>query len=293
MIQAMKKTARAVFEKERMIYMKQVPVAYQLYSAREDVAKDMNGVFKQLKAMGYDGVEFAGFFGHSAEEIKKMLEDNGLVAISSHVPVQAIQEDMFGTIAFHQKIGCRSIAIPYLDDAHRPGTPGFADMLRLIQRFGRLCKEAGIQLLYHNHDFEFVQLSGMYGLDFLYAATCPCVLKTELDVCWVKYAGEDPAAYLRKYAGRAPVVHLKDYVGHKGEGTPYGLIGQSKQADAVAFEFRPFGHGCQDAKAVVEAGIEAGAEWFVIEQDQWYNRTPMEAAKMSIDTLYGLGLKTK
>ena len=167
MIQAMKKTARAVFEKERMIYMKQVPVAYQLYSAREDVAKDMNGVFKQLKAMGYDGVEFAGFFGHSAEEIKKMLDDNGLVAISSHVPVQAIQEDMFGTIAFHQKIGCRYIAIPYLDDAHRPGTPGFADMLRLIQRFGRLCKEAGIQLLYHNHDFEFVQLSGMYGLDFL------------------------------------------------------------------------------------------------------------------------------
>ncbi|MDD6681957.1 MAG: sugar phosphate isomerase/epimerase [Clostridiales bacterium] len=273
--------------------MKHVPVGYQLYSAREEAQKDLAGVLKGLKEMGYDGVEFAGFYGNSAETVKQLLDENGLVAVSSHVPVASIEEDMFGTIAYHLTIGCKYIAIPYLDDAHRPGTPGFADMLKLIYKFGRLCKEAGIQLLYHNHDFEFVQLSGMYGLDFLYAAVPPCTLKTEIDTCWVKYAGEDPAAYLRKYTGRAPVVHLKDFVGRKGEGTPYGLIGQAKQADAVAFEFRPFGHGCQDAKSVVEAGIDAGAEWFVIEQDQWYNRHPLEAAKMSIDTLYDLGLKER
>lgn len=271
--------------------MKHVPIGYQLYSAREDVAQDMNAVFQALSAMGYDGVEFAGFFGHSAQEIKEMLEANHLQAVSSHVPVQEIERDMYGTIAFHQQIGCRYIAIPYLDDSRRPGTPGFAGMIQLIYRFGRLCRQAGIQLLYHNHDFEFVPVSGEYGLDFLYDAIPEKLLKTELDTCWVKYAGEDPAAYLRKYAGRAPVVHLKDYVGKKGEGTPYGLIGQSKQADAVAFEFRPFGHGCQDAKAVVEAGIDAGAEWFVVEQDQWYSRTALEAARMSIDTLIGLGLK--
>ena len=67
--------------------MKQVPVAYQLYSAREEVAKDMNGVLKGLKEMGYDGVEFAGFFGYSAQQVKDMLEANGLVAVSSQVPV--------------------------------------------------------------------------------------------------------------------------------------------------------------------------------------------------------------
>ena len=273
--------------------MKHIPVGYQLYSAREDVQKDLGAVLKGLKEMGYDGVEFAGFFDHPAAEIKDLLGQYGLIAVSSHVPVQSIEADMFGTIAYHQQIGCKYIAVPYLDDQHRPGTPGFAGMVKLIYEFGRLCKEGGIQLLYHNHDFEFVQLSGMYGLDFLYTAVPPCLLKTELDTCWVKYAGEDPAAYLRKYAGRAPVVHLKDYVGVKGEGTPYGLIGQKKQADAVAFEFRPFGHGCQDAKAVVEAGIDAGAEWFVVEQDQWYNRTPLEAARMSIDTLYDLGVKER
>ena len=270
--------------------MKKIGIGYQLYSARNDVERDMGGVLKELKALGYDGVEFAGFFGKSAKEVKELLEANGLKAVSSHVPLAAIEQDMFGTIAYHLEIGCPYIAVPYLDDAHRPGSKGFAKVIQTIQRFGALCQKAGIQLLYHNHDFEFVKVSDMYGLDFLYDAVAPDILKTELDLCWVKYAGEDPVAYLGKYAGRAPVVHLKDYVGVKGEGTPYGLIGQSKQADAVAFEFRPFGHGCQDAKAVVEAGIRAGAEWFVIEQDQWYGRTPMEAAKMSIETLKSLGL---
>lgn len=270
--------------------MKKIPIGYQIYSAREDAAKDMPGVLKQLKKLGYDGVEFAGFFGHSAEDLKKMMDDNGLIAISNHAAVSLIEKDMFGVIAQHQALGCKYIAVPYLEDFRRPGTPGFADMLRLIYKFGGLCKEAGVQLLYHNHDFEFKEVSGMYGLDFLYTAIPPCRLKTEIDTCWVKYSGVDPAEYLKKYTGRAPIVHLKDFVGGKGEGTPYALIGQAKEADAVAFEFRPFGYGCQDAKAVVEAGIDAGAEWFIIEQDQWYNRTAMEAAEMSIGTLRKLGL---
>ena len=270
--------------------MKKIPIGYQIYSARVDASKDLEGVLKSLKALGYDGVEFAGFFGRDPKELKKMMDDNGLIPVSNHCAVSLIEEDMFGAIAQHQAQGCRYVAVPYLEEARRPGTPGFADVLRLIYQFGGLCSEAGMQLLYHNHDFEFKEISGMYGLDFLYAALPPCRLKAEIDVCWVKYSGVDPAAYLRKYAGRVPIVHLKDYVGGNGTGTPYALIGQAKEADATAFEFRPFGYGCQDVKTVVEAGIEAGAEWFVVEQDQWYDRTPMEAAKMSIGTLRELGL---
>ena len=237
--------------------MKQVPVAYQIYSAREDAQKDLASVLKSLKEMGYDGVEFAGFYGHSAEEVKKMLDDNGLVAVSSHVPVANIEADMFGTIAYHQAIGCKYIAIPYLDDAHRPGAAGFPEMIKLIWQFGRLCKEAGITLLYHNHDFEFLQLSGVYGLDFLYSAVCSCVLKTEIDTCWVKYAGEDPAAYLRKYTGRAPIVHLKDFVGEK-TANMYALIGiDEKEEKKTAFEFRPVGFGRQDMPAIVMVGDTA------------------------------------
>ncbi len=249
--------------------------------------------------MGYDGVEFAGFYGHSAAEIKAMLEETGLKAISSHAGIPETVEGMFESIAFHKIIGCEYIAIPYLDEAHRPGSTGFAPMLRSIWRFGMLCKEAGIQLLYHNHDFEFIEISGEFGLDFIYDAVCPDVLKTELDCCWVKYAGQDPAAYIRKYAGRAPIVHLKDYVGRKGGKQPYALIntdgsgkddGAAADRSDIAFEFRPVGYGCQDIPSVIDAGLDAGATWFIVEQDLWYDRHPLEAARMSVEYLRSIGV---
>lgn len=275
--------------------MEKRPVAYQVYSAREDAARDLDSVLGSLKAMGYDGVEFAGFYGYTAKQVKEMLDKHGLVAISSHVPFVQIEADMFGVIADHQTIGCKHIAVPYLDDQTRPGAPGFAHAIAVMHKFGRLLKEAGMTLLYHNHDFEFVKMCGIYGLDFLYQAVPADVLKTELDVCWVKYAGEDPAAYIRKYAGRCPVVHLKDFVGRKSEdgSNPYALIGldENEKKDTQAFEFRPFGYGCQDVEAVVTAGVESGAEWFVVEQDLSIGRTPLEAAEMSIGTLKKIGLK--
>ena len=275
--------------------MKKALIGYQVYSAREEASKDLLNTLKQLKALGYDGVEFAGFYGHTAEEVKAMLEEVGLVAFSDHVPYAVIEQDMYGVIKDHLTIGCKYIAVPYLDEEHRPGQPGFADVIRTIVKFGRLCREAGIQLLYHNHDFEFEKISGMYALDFLYAAVDPEFLKTEIDVCWVNYSGENPADYVRKYTGRAPIVHMKDYVGTRGGAQPYALIkadgsDDGKNSEAAAFEFRPVGYGCQDVKAIVEAGLDAGAFCFVVEQDQWYDRTPFEAAKMSIDTLRSIGL---
>jgi len=274
--------------------MEKRPVAYQIYSAREEAEKDLDAVLGSLKAMGYDGVEFAGFYGNTAERVKELLDKHGLKAISSHVPFVQIEADMFGVIAFHKAIGCEYIAVPYLDDATRPGAPGFAHALKVIYKFGNLLKEAGMTLLYHNHDFEFVTMSGMYGLDFLYEAVPADVLQTELDVCWVKYAGENPADYIRKYAGRCPVVHLKDFVGRKQDGsTPYALIGidENEKKDTQAFEFRPFGYGSQNVEEVVTAGIESGAKWFIIEQDMSIGRTPLEAAEMSIGTLKKIGLK--
>lgn len=263
-----------------------LPVAYQVYSARDEAQKDLDGVLSKIKAIGYDGVEFAGFYGHSADDVKAMLEKYGLKAVSSHVGLRLIREDMFGQISYHQKIGCEYIAIPFLDENDRPGTSGFAPVLQLVYRFGGLCHQAGIQLLYHNHDFEFVQLSGQYGLDFLYDAVPAELLKTEIDTCWVKYAGTDPAEYVRKYAGRCPVVHLKDYVGRKDGKTPYGLIGTNKAADeGAAFSFKPVGMGCQDMPAIVNAAAQSGAQWLVVEQDLSPERPPLEAARLSLEYL--------
>lgn len=276
--------------------MEKRAIAYQLYSAREEAAQNLSGTLGEIAAMGYDGVEFAGFHGVPADEIVALLARYNLQAASSHVPLALIEEDMYGVISYHRRIGCPHIVVPYLDEETRPGTPGFARVLQLIYRFGALCADAGIRLLYHNHDFEFIQFSGQYALDFLYEAVPARLLQTELDVCWVQYAGEDPAAYLRKYAGRCPVVHLKDYVGTKGDKPPYALIGLDEGEDhttGVQFEFRPVGHGSVDIAKIVEAGIESGAEWFVVEQDLSIGRTPLEAAKMSIDTLKKIGVTGK
>lgn len=274
--------------------MKQLPVAYQVYSARQEAERDLPAVLRALKEMGYDGVEFAGFYGHSAEEVRGMLAETGLKAVSSHVALNLIEADGMGVIAYHKAIGCPYIAIPYAPAERRAGTAGFASVLRTMWEFGQLCRQSGIQLLYHNHDFEFEPLSGMYALDFIYEAVSADVLKTELDLCWVKYAGEDPAAFLRKYAGRAPVVHLKDYVGRReGSAAPYGLLGESeaKQNSDIPFAFRPFGYGCQDAAALVQAALDAGAQWLIIEQDASPDRPPLEDARMSLETLRRLGVK--
>ncbi len=267
--------------------MSKLKVAYQLYSARDDVEKGMLPVLKKLAKMGYDGVEFAGFFGHSAKEINEMLAETKLKAASSHVPVAEMKKDLDGVIAFHKKIGCKHIAVPYLEEAYRPGQPGFADMIRFLFEAGRKCRQQGIKLLYHNHDFEFVKVSGMYGLDFMYASLPEKYLQTEIDTCWVKYAGVDPVSYVKQYKGRAPVLHLKDYNGVHSDTAPYALIGldDPQTSTESTFAFRPFGHGVQDVKALLKAGQEAKVQWFVVEQDESKDMPALQAAELSLRSI--------
>ena len=273
--------------------MENVKIGYQIYSARDDAAADLVGTLKAIKAMGYDGVELAGLYGKTAAEFKAALDEAGICAISAHVPLAEIEADMFKTISDYKLLGCKFIAVPYTDDTCRPGGVNFARTLRNMRTFGRLCKKAGIQLLYHNHDFEFIDFSGMCGLDFIYTAIDEDTLKTEIDTCWAKYAGRDPAEYVLSYSGRAPVVHLKDYVGVKsGDKNPYALIGMaddSAKAGEIEFEFRPVGYGCQDVKTLCDASVKAGAGWLIVEQDNSVGRAPLEAAKMSREYLKSIG----
>lgn len=249
-------------------------IAYQLYSARWEAEKDFPALIRDVAALGYEGVEFAGFFGKSAEQIAALLSENALEAVSSHVPFQAIEKDMFGVIGYHLAIGCRWIAVPFLEEAERPGRPGFARVIRVLHRFARLCREAGIGLLYHNHEFEFDRLSGMYALDFLYEAVPAELLAAEIDTCWVHYSGIDPAAYIEKYAGRCPVVHLKDYV----------CPDRALSPRPASFEFRPLGRGCQDVAAICRAAVLSGAQWLVVEQDAPMT-SPLADARISLETL--------
>ena len=158
-------------------------------------------------------------------------------------------------------------------------------------------KENGIQLMYHNHDFEFNKYEDKFLLDWIFETLPEEYMQPEIDTCWVHYAGYDPSAYLMKYAGRIKVVHLKDFVcKNLGDGPVYALIGkdgkEEKKADKSenGFEFRPVGHGIQDIPAIIDAAEKAGAEILIVEQDMSVDRPPLEAAKMSRDYLKSLGL---
>jgi sugar phosphate isomerase/epimerase len=262
------------------------PIALQLYSVRDDMAADFEGTLRKVKAMGYDGVEFAGLFGHTPQQVKAMCEKAGLVPVSAHVPFAELMADPAGQIAAYKEIGCFQVVIPYLPEELRPGRPGFATVIEGAKILGAECKKQGMLLGYHNHDFEFEKLDGEYALDVLYREVPAELLQTQLDTCWVNVGGEDPVAYVRKYAGRTPTVHLKDFVGEK-TANMYALIGLDEEKTAApAFGFRPVGCGKQDFPAILAASEAAGAKWVIVEQDEpALDKTALECAQMSVEYL--------
>ena len=271
----------------------EIPVALQLYSVRNELSADFLGTLCKVKEMGYDGVEFAGLNGYEPAQIKKWCDSLGLAPISAHVPLADMLTDINKVITDYKTIGCEYIAIPYVTSERRPGGELYMQMVEEIRTIGQKVKDAGLILLYHNHDFEFEKLpDGQIGLDYMYENIPADILQTELDQCWVKYAGYEPVEYLQKYSGRSPVVHLKDfYIEGQQDGDPYALIGlneKEKRAN-TGFEFRPLGNGIQDIPAIIAAAKEAGSKWFVVEQDQpSMGKNPLECAQMSIEYIKGL-----
>ena len=244
------------------------PVALQLYSVRDDMEKDFYGTLKNVKAMGYDGVEFAGLFGHPAAEVKAWCEETGLTPISAHVPFVDMVNDP-SILEDYAAIGCKYVVIPYLTEEYRPGSEKFGEVIKGAAMLGEKAKALGMTLAYHNHDFEFTKINGAYALDILYSEVPASLLQAELDTCWVNVGGEDPAKYVRKYAGRVDVLHLKDFAGSKTENM-YALIGideDEKKETGGKFEFRPVGYGKQDIPTILAAADASGVKWLVVEQD--------------------------
>lgn len=278
--------------------MKQFPIALQLYSVRDAMGADFEGTLKAVAAMGYQGVEFAGLFGHSADEIRSLCEKYGLTPISAHVPYTEMVEDTDKTMATYAAIGCKFVVIPHYNWNFGNGSyhnESYEEFIAHVKMLGEAAKKQGMTLLYHNHDFEFEKMdNGEYRLVNLYHDVPASLLETQLDVCWVNVGGENPAAFLRRYDGRTPVVHLKDFAGHKSD-KMYALIGvddgDQKDESKNEFEFRPVGYGLQKFPEILEAATASGAQWVVVEQDMpSMGKTPMECAAMSREYLKTLGL---
>lgn len=271
--------------------MKTLPVGLQLYTVRDEMEKSVSATLKAVKEAGYDYVEPAGLFGFSGEEFKAELDKAGLVAVCAHVPIAQMLENPTETIKTYKEIGCKYLAVPFLGGGERYGDEGFEKIMKGMAEFGELCCKNGLTLVYHNHDFEFEKtVDGKYVLDFMYESIKPEYLQAELDTCWVNIGGENPAEYIKKYTGRCPIVHLKDFIGGKTKNM-YALIGtdEATEEKSEEFAFRPVGKGVQNFSEILEASIEAGAEYVIVEQDSTYDIPCIEAAKMSRDYLKTLG----
>ena len=258
-------------------FAKKLPIGVQLYSVRTDLEKDFYGTLKAVREMGYAGVEFYGeYYGNTPTQIKQWCTELGLIPFSNHVPFQAMIDDVDKVIEDNLILGVQYLVFPYMDEASRPGIDPeqFKKTVAKIGEIGEKVHAAGFQLLYHNHDFEFVTLEdGTVGYDYIFSSNDRVKLQNEPDVCWVSYAGFNPAEVLAKYAGNIPVVHLKDYyLEGKLSSAPYALIGISTdnamKDDGGWFEYRPVGMGQVDIPAGIKAAIDGGAQWLCVEQDE-------------------------
>ncbi|MBO4940425.1 MAG: sugar phosphate isomerase/epimerase [Clostridia bacterium] len=274
--------------------MKKLRVGIQLYSLREEMAKDMDATLKAVSEMGYDCVEFAGFFDKPVAEVKAMCEKYNLTPISVHQGLAPYleEESAKAMVAYLKELGVKYSVVPWMDVNVFKDKEQYAKFIADMVATSKLLKENGITLGYHNHDFEFEKVDGEYILDRLYNDMDGTQLQPELDLCWVKYGGEDPVKYVKKYAKRSHLVHFKDFVAKEmGGGPAYALIDENgkelpkKSKEENGFRFTPLGQGLQDFAPIVDAVLDSDIEYVIYEKDAWYDACPFEEAKQSREFL--------
>lgn len=272
--------------------MKKFNVGLQLYGVRNSMAEDFEGTLAAVRDMGYEYVEFAGYFGRTSEQIKETLDRLGLRCVSVHQSLDFFDENPEEKIAFLKGFGVCYNVIPWYKAEELAGTEAWPATVARFNRIADLLHDHGMMLGYHNHDFEFRQYEGKYLHDYIFEAVPADRIEPELDTCWVHYAGIRPEEKIRQFSGRVHLVHLKDFVCKKlGGGPVYELIdanGKSMKGSREdnGFEFCPLGRGLQDFGAILTACEECGTETVIVEQDKTYDgMTELEAARISRDYL--------
>jgi sugar phosphate isomerase/epimerase len=242
--------------------MSPIPVALQLYSVRDDTAKDFVGTLKKVASIGYPAVELAGLGNLSAKELKKALDDLGLKVAGHHVSIDLFERDLSRVFDDNHTLGTQYLIVPWLHESRRKSAQDWLDFARILNDLGAKCQAAGFQLVYHNHNFEFQKFDGRTAFDLLFGSADPKLVQSELDVYWAKEANQDLAAIIRQYAGRMPLVHLKDMT---RDNPP---------------TFAEIGEGIIDFEPIFRASEASGVKWYVVEQDRC-QRPPLESVAIS------------
>lgn len=257
-----------------------------LYTVRDLMGQDAKGTLKQIAEMGYVNIEATNyqdgtFYGMAPTEFKAYLESLGLVPLSVHQGGVTLENaDQY--IADTKAAGFKYFVIPVppmgmfkYDMESRTmsmeGTP--EEITSILNTLAAKCKAAGLELLYHNHNFEFVpDANGVVLLDYMLENTDPSLVNFQMDLYWVTRAGADPLAYFEKYPGRFKIWHVKD-MDEQGR-------------------FAPAGTGSIDFKSILAEKEKSGMEYYIVEQDMTFDgMQPMEAIQISYDNLKTLGFR--
>ncbi|MCG3180045.1 MAG: Inosose dehydratase [Phycisphaerae bacterium] len=242
-----------------------IPVGLQMYTLRDDCRADFPGTLAKVARIGYAGVELAGTYGLSPQQLADLLKKLNLKAVSNHTGLDAIRDKADEVIALHKAVGATRVVLPWLDEKYHTAD-GFKTVGRTLADAARRFADAGLGLAYHNHAFEFRKFDGRDGYDILLEAAGEKVT-AELDVYWAKFAGHDPVEMIRRLGRRCELLHLKD---------------MTAGAEPT---FAEVGHGVIDFAPIFKAADEVGVKWYIVEQDRCPQRPPLEAVRMSFDSL--------
>lgn len=237
-------------------------IKLQLYSVRDYTERDFIGTVQKVSGYGYKGVEFAGYGGLTAQELKKLMNSTGLEASAAHIGFDSLKNNLDHEIDYALEAGIGYIVCPYLDVKTREETLAAAEVLAKV---AEKCLKNRIGIAYHNHAHEFVKDNNEYLLDILFANAPD--LACELDVYWVGYAGIDIISYMSKFKGRLPLIHLKE------------LGALHNNVD--------LGKGILDFPVIIRTADELGTKHFIVEQEE-YEIDSMVSAESDAEYLKNL-----
>jgi sugar phosphate isomerase/epimerase len=244
---------------------KKIPVGLQLYSVREQCKSDLPGTLAAVSKIGYRAVEFAGYHGRSAKELRQLLDANGLVACGTHTPYDSILGDKLKeTIEFNRTIGNQFLIVPWMNETK--SKQEWLDRAKLFNDVADRVKPDGMWVGYHAHAHDFKQIEGVSAWDLFFGNTNAQVVM-QLDTANCCEGGADPVAVLKKYPGRARSIHLKAY-----GGGPEAVIGEDKVDWKAVFAF------CES---------KGKTQWYVVEHES--SKDPLDAVKRCFAALKQLG----
>jgi len=226
---------------------KKIPIGLQLYSVRNECAKDLPAVIAAVGKMGYKGVEFAGYYNREAKELKKTLDDNGLVCCGTHTGLNTVTGDALkATIEFNKVLGNKFLIVSSMPKERAGSRQAWVETARLFDELADKVKAEAMRIGYHAHGGDFKRIEGETPWDIFFGHTKAEVVM-QLDTGNCLQGGGDPVAVLKKFPGRATTIHLKEYGG-----------------DAKAV----IGEGLTKWKEVFDLCEAGGTQWYIVEHER-------------------------